>query len=675
MPSVVRKLPLPEFEKVAVRHLLGDNPANYPTELMGLLFKQHMFLSDHSVTVQVLGQEESTGYLYGVFLVRPPSGGLPPGALGGEVQPIRVPIVVEKHRAFPFDVFIDQDGKFYPLTQSRVTSALFQASPYRAVSRESVPFQQGQPETGFTQDEPTSFGRQRGGVVKEGSALGLSRTLLDVVLDRVPAGVSTTWLDRANQDPALRASARSFPKFARAVVKVAEAKGLPQPEQETTEPICAVLSNDPRNGRYALSTIEVTKTGGAVYHSRALPREEAEQFPRDLRTAVLRDGYALVGSGSDTALPLPTVDDAASQMQKVAAVTDAGVYAVMPKIGMKVEATRAVVIPNVQRLDGSQSGMCLVIGEPGVGYQEKVAGIRCGDVDLAALTPQAPRGTGFFLLGDTATEPFTVRLDAVNQAGDVDLYVDHGLGERTLLKLADVRKPIAYGEHSYLFPRDAVFVPLTAGDVNYEDDPARMRKLAAGGELLKTFSVRQGATSGYLFTAPDGKTYPHANVGEIDAQAAGLLLLAHGDTPAGAAEKLAAVDSGRKVRYVARRVLEFRDARAGAADHDSTESWLGSDGVQLAKEAAVMPNQDTVDAVLALGFVTPENLSRYVDCLPDFETAVSKLAEILVGARLGVQDVPESAVNTAMLGMEKVITGLKKLQIRVSLPTKEEEGA
>ena len=54
----------------------------------------------------------------------------------------------------------------------------------------------------------------------------------------------------------------------------------------------------------------------------------------------------------------------------------------------------------------------------------------------------------------------------------------------------------------------------------------------------------------------------------------------------------------------------------------------------------------------------------FIDHLPDFEKVVSRLAELLIAVRVGLQDIPESAVKNAMDRLDEVVVGLKKLVYR-----------
>jgi hypothetical protein len=82
----------------------------------------------------------------------------------------------------------------------------------------------------------------------------------------------------------------------------------------------------------------------------------------------------------------------------------------------------------------------------------------------------------------------------------------------------------------------------------------------------------------------------------------------------------------------------------------------------LVKEAAALEDSETADKVLAMNFINPENLSIFASYLPDLDTTSTKLAEMLLASRLGMNQVPEGAAERAMKNMEEVIGGLRSLQ-------------
>jgi hypothetical protein len=82
----------------------------------------------------------------------------------------------------------------------------------------------------------------------------------------------------------------------------------------------------------------------------------------------------------------------------------------------------------------------------------------------------------------------------------------------------------------------------------------------------------------------------------------------------------------------------------------------------LIKEAAALEDENTVDKVLALNFINPENLSTFVEYLPELEHTSEQLAEMLLYSYMGLKDVPEEAVERCMTHLEEVSAGLKAIQ-------------
>lgn len=81
----------------------------------------------------------------------------------------------------------------------------------------------------------------------------------------------------------------------------------------------------------------------------------------------------------------------------------------------------------------------------------------------------------------------------------------------------------------------------------------------------------------------------------------------------------------------------------------------------LVKEAAAIDDEGTVDKVLALNFINPENLATFVEYLPELEECSEKLAEMLLMSYLGMKELPEGAIERSMKSLEDVTRGLKAI--------------
>ena len=86
--------------------------------------------------------------------------------------------------------------------------------------------------------------------------------------------------------------------------------------------------------------------------------------------------------------------------------------------------------------------------------------------------------------------------------------------------------------------------------------------------------------------------------------------------------------------------------------------------VDLVKEAAVLSDKSTVDAVWSLGAITNQNIIEYIALLPQYEMIMSELAKMLLMTRLGMRHLPEEAVKNAMDSVTKIVLllmGVNKL--------------
>lgn len=80
------------------------------------------------------------------------------------------------------------------------------------------------------------------------------------------------------------------------------------------------------------------------------------------------------------------------------------------------------------------------------------------------------------------------------------------------------------------------------------------------------------------------------------------------------------------------------------------------------KKGGPVENTQTVDALLSLNFVNPENVSKFVGKISSFKAAISNLASCLMASRLGMQEIPETATSTAMYRLIDVVNGLEALR-------------
>lgn len=645
--SIVRRTK-PLFEKTAaVRGSLGEDPNNYPTELLSQLMTQHQFLSDYNINVQIHKQDDVAGFLYGVFVARPMTAVPTP-----DTPSIRIPIIIAGRRVFPFDVFITMDGRFQPLTQSRVSSTLFSASTVNAVPRSSLPAQaQIGTGGGFPVAGEDMFLNPRYGQTKTASVLEHAATV--AAPDAVIALV-----DSIQEDARLRATVADNPAFSKALHTLVSTP--PLEKKAAAEPTAVAACTLEKGPVGWASTLALLDSAGDVvgFEKQALSREDVERMPLALRQQVLKEGAVLLADAGDALTEVSATTSAVDEM-RVADKT--GIYAVLSK---QAGADRVAVVTDVVTLEGKPLGMPLVIGKTGGGLQTKLAGIRCGDLDLGIVPASDPVGRGVFVLGDAVTEPVEVR-STITRADGAEHRVVTDMGSVYTLKVASVNKLVRYQPGKCLLPSSARFMPIQDGNT-YVEDPDILKMASAVPEYMSSYVLRANSRGG-VDIADNMGTPLHTT---DDALQTGLVLAALGDTAEGAREKVARICGGKAstMRINPRRALTLgkRMEKAAAAVLDVSDIR-----VNLVKVASQLSAQDTVDAVLSLEFVTPENAATYVEYLPTYEDALAKLCEMLIGVRVGVPDVPENALTSAVTSLDRSIQGLKKLQIRLSLPSEE----
>lgn len=97
---------------------------------------------------------------------------------------------------------------------------------------------------------------------------------------------------------------------------------------------------------------------------------------------------------------------------------------------------------------------------------------------------------------------------------------------------------------------------------------------------------------------------------------------------------------------------------------DATIAFVESlrPGVELVKAAAESGHPETLDTILSLEFITPQNLRYFVDNIPDLEETCTRLAALLISVRLGMPHVPEQPVKDALQGLSTTVNKLKLMK-------------
>jgi len=113
-------------------------------------------------------------------------------------------------------------------------------------------------------------------------------------------------------------------------------------------------------------------------------------------------------------------------------------------------------------------------------------------------------------------------------------------------------------------------------------------------------------------------------------------------------------------------ITNCKDLRAGETKLGTAkkvveviEEAVGYLNRDLIKEAAEIAKEDSVDSVLSLAFINPENLGIYLENMERLEQAENDLAQLLLLVRLGLDNVNEVAVVNALRNLSDVNEDLR----------------
>jgi hypothetical protein len=358
-----------------------------------------------------------------------------------------------------------------------------------------------------------------------------------------------------------------------------------------------------------------------------------------------------------------------------------GTYTVR-KDGKEIEG---LVVPRMVNLEGNPLSLQLFAGEGCHALQEKVAGVFLEDVQFAGSNPRG-RGVLVYQHGAKAiaTEPIEI-LHQNKVAHDTGTYVTFearrlATGQPVrITPVPGLQKIASLGDHEVAVPTSFRWLPIEGRQVSLADLETA-QAIEGSEKVASTHSVQVVSDGSFFALRGDNAhvfkdevlTQPEAEfalgaLGISGTEARELLKVAaaHSDCTIPNTRKV--VDELERGAEVLTKVASAMGQAQGLKTDLLKEVALlvAPKGLGLWKEAGVVLRKETVDAILSLNFVTPENASLYVNYLPELEKVSSKLAELLVASRLGLDDVREAAAKNAMTQVNSVIRGLETLRERI----------
>lgn len=333
------------------------------------------------------------------------------------------------------------------------------------------------------------------------------------------------------------------------------------------------------------------------------------------------------------------------------------------------------VIPQLLNpMTGQMVPMALFTNGSSYALQPSVVGVMTG-INFNLPSSDVPRGLGVFYKTNgkaiVATVPFNI-VSEISVQGRVyySAKTTEGLDVQLVMSQG-LQAPIMAAQNEIAIPADFKFLPL--------DNPIQ---ISMGNNMLKQAQAEAYESMAVIRCWQDegkcsleGPVFEKMGSGEHTI-ADGLFYLAAAGCPQNLSMALMDKSASEKepVRIFGLRTLYTIDEfRKEAADEAAAllsqvvvpkrQNFLAEiSAVTMSKQASALVGTATVDSVLALNFINPENIGVFVEHLPQLEDSVKKLAELVLATQLGLQSVPLNAAVRAMHGLDAVIQGLKGLK-------------
>lgn len=410
--------------------------------------------------------------------------------------------------------------------------------------------------------------------------------------------------------------------------------------------------------------VSAAPKGVAPKETKVTAQQAQKALPPEMLQAADQQGAATVTNVQAAPDPL---------QEQAGPVTQFGLYKVTDAAtGRQIVG---FVIPGLfDPVAGGPTGSMLFTNGSQHSLQPQIVGTLVG-VSHNIPLPQTPdiRGLGVFVKttekATVATVPYTV-VTKVTVEGEGYFAAQDANGQDVrIIPSEGLASPVAASPTEIAIPSDYKFLPL--------DNPVQ---LAEGPELMKAAQANAYESMVEIRAWDggcrlDGPVFDKVGSGEHD-WADGVFWLAAAGMPQnmGAALLEKAAASGQAVRMFGLQPLSTRDDLLEEATKEASLDMIETEipkrvnllkeisAISFDKRASAMVDTASVDAVLSLNFLNPENVETFVEYLPQLEAASTKLAGVVLAAQVGLQSIPKTAAVRALFALEDVIVGLKSLK-------------
>lgn len=343
-----------------------------------------------------------------------------------------------------------------------------------------------------------------------------------------------------------------------------------------------------------------------------------------------------------------------------------GMYLVKSTSG---EELSGVVIPNLIDVDGKALPISLFTDGKSAAVQSDMVGVPVGEYSAPATVPaEQAQGHGcfYFEYGGIPSATLPLTLGAVLAGNGVDdmpkFDAETFDGRSVQVSVQPYAQQIVNVDGLMIIPQGWTWMPLDQAAEVEIAETAGEAKTASLERGLSSVEVRAGSADSFNVRGYSVDKLAMDDRQFLNQDACLFLLVGLGAKPDYALTKMAhALGAGMPQTVRIGHVLKTAEEMQGESYMKAEEFLSGSPQYRrrMWKEAAAITDPVAVDSVLSLGFINPENLATYVGYLPTLDEAQRRLCELLIGARLGMRELSEGAIERSIRALEDVIEGLK----------------
>jgi hypothetical protein len=410
--------------------------------------------------------------------------------------------------------------------------------------------------------------------------------------------------------------------------------------------------------------VSAAPAGMAPQEAQVSAQQAQQALPQQMLQVADQQGAATVTA----------VDAAPDPMaEQMAPATAFGIYKVTSALTGK-QALGYIIPQLFDAVQGGPTGMSLFTNGNSYAIQPSISGALVG-VNHNLPIPENPdvRGLGVFVKTNgkaiMCTVPYNIITKVTIEGSGYFAAQDLEGNDIRITPSPGLTRPVASSTTDIAIPADFKFMPL--------ENPIQ---LAGGEELMKAAQANAYHTmveiraweGGCRLSGPVFEKVGSGEHSWVD----GVFWLAAAGMPqnlsSACLEK--AASTGKPVRMFGLQPVSTRRELENDAAKEAAVELLDAQlpqrvnllkeisAITFDKRASALVDTASVDAVLALNFLNPENVDTFIEFLPQLEEASTKLASVVLAAQVGLQSIPKTAAVRAMFALEDVINGLKSLK-------------